>query len=86
MDGSPETGTPATELELWWRDNRAALKLARLEREAEDPGVPAYYGTCTGGTTPHPWSAVAGCREPPRKVLNLDKLRRRVMELIGMPV
>lgn len=75
--------SPPTWLDQWVAERNAELRTARLEREAEDPGVPLQYGTATGVPTFHPWSAVAGARVRLPRVFNLDKLHRRVLELMG---
>lgn len=62
----------------------AQLKQARLEREAEDPGVPAYRTEDMGYTSPAPVSFVAGMHKRIPSVFNLDKLHRRVLELLGV--
>lgn len=75
--------SPGTWLDEWWAFSLHALKSAREAREAEDPGLPAYYGTCLGQPTIAPVSYVAAAREKSRPVFNLDKLHRNVLQLMG---
>lgn len=77
---SETTGTWLTE---WFAGQLAVDAAHRLEAEMADPGVPVWYGTCLGQPTMHPWSAVAGAMTKLARVFNLDKLHRRVLQLMG---
>ncbi len=68
-------------LAAWFALEKANLKMARLEKAAEDPGVPAYLG---GTATVAPVSFVAAARQRIPSVFNLDKLHRRIYELYGV--
>lgn len=69
MDDSP--------LELWWKSTRLQLRQERLQQEQQIP-VPLNW------STGYPVDMIEGVRERPRLVLNLDKLHRRVFELLGV--
>jgi hypothetical protein len=73
-------------LEEWWAENRAELRLERLQREQEDPGLPAYPWDAHGRVQdpPMPVSYVAAARERLHKVFDLPRLRARVLKLLGM--
>lgn len=71
-------------LDAWWALQRAQRKQERLEREAEDPGVPAWRTEAMGYSSPAPVSFVAAARHRIPDVFNLDKLHRRVYELMGV--
>lgn len=75
--------TPGTWLDDWLVERNAQLSHERRLRDAEDPGIPAYYGTCTGQPTVAPVSYVAAAREKLRPVFNLDRLHRNVLRLLG---
>lgn len=64
----------------WWLRRRAEYVAERLEKEAEDPGVPALLWL----SSPAPVSFVAAARHKIPAVFNLDKLHREVLGLYGV--
>jgi hypothetical protein len=76
-------------LVAWFFEQALALR-----KDEEDPGVPAYPYTATGarvvlplsdgGTAPMPVSFVAAARQKIPSVLNMDKLRRDLLERLGL--
>lgn len=86
MTTGTSTSPPSqTWIDEWWASRTVESRTARLEAESTDPGFPAWYDTATGGKTYAPWSAVMAARERRYpSLLNLDKLHRRVLELLGV--
>lgn len=78
------TAGSSTWIDEWWAGQLAEVRAARLTAEAQDPGVPAWYGTALSRTSYHPWSAVAGARHRIPDVFNLDRLHRAVLALNGV--
>lgn len=71
-------------IDEWWATLAAEFRTARLEAASTDVGYPAWYGTATGAPTYAPWSAVMAAVTRLPRVMNLDKLHRRVLELLGV--
>lgn len=65
----------------WWNEKRVE---GHEILNPPDKGHPAYYGSCTGHPTPHPWSAALGSVELIQKQINLPVLRERVYILMGV--
>jgi hypothetical protein len=65
----------------WWNEKK--MEQHHL-LDPPDKGHPAYYGSCTGHVTPHPWSAALGAVERIQKRIDLPALRERVYTLLGV--
>lgn len=69
-------------IDTWWAERLLEIKTQRLEREAEDPGVPMWYPH-PGAYAPVSFYAAAVQKKIP-SVFNLDRLHREVLAIYGV--